>query len=126
MHKLQTTYYCYSNLVHYTNYSTVVVYHSTIYFCQTTIICPLQYFLLQPHTQDVCPWAPCFCFMLTVNPSPEPNKTFSGTSMFCRVDGFRIETQFWGGCEMRTSCWKRNHQKRNPSHSTRNLTRSNS
>lgn len=80
MHKLQTTYYCYSYLVHYTNYCCCLSFYylflSNYNNVSITIMCPLQYFPLQPHTQDVCPWAPCFCFMLTVNPSPKTQQNF--------------------------------------------------
>lgn len=82
-------------------------------FCQTTIFL-LKTLLLQPYTQDR--WAPYFLsrfqafhgFVLTVNPSPKPNENFVGTSMFRRVDRFRIETQYWGWYKtenMNTTRW---------------------
>lgn len=99
----------------------------TFYFCQTTNFV-ITIFAIITTLHPRC-WSLSIVlfrwgsFMQTVKSSPKPNETFAST-LFCRVDRFQIETQFWGGYKMwtqRDCCWKRNHQKRNLIHSTRNF-----
>lgn len=129
MHKMQT-----SSLLLFQSYALITLMlfvNSTFYLCQT-IIYLITIFAIITTLHPRC-WSLSTVlfrwgsFMQTVKTSPKPNETLAST-LFCRVDRFQIETQFWGRYKVwtqRDCCWKINHQKRNPIHSTRNFTRFN-